>query len=597
MNSGRPFEPGTDVHHADCAQTIQEDFDGETALLQNPEAHASEPAIPNLIELDNREWHEARRRLDLIAPMLDGELYPRSLVLERAQSADVNVTTLYRWARLYRSSGLLSSLLPRKPNGGRGKSRLNPAVEKILTQTIQEHYLSRQQRTITSTALEVIRRCRDAQLSPPDANTVRLRIHALPVRERMARRSHRKEALQEFTARPGTFDEAKHPLDIIQIDHTKLDIIVVDEQDRLPIGRPWITLAIDLYSRMVPGFCISLDPPGAISTGLCIANAVLPKEAWLEQRGVTGGWPCWGFPAVIHLDNAREFHGEMLRRACEQYGMKLTYRPVAQPHMGGHIERLVGTLMRALHELPGATFSHPRQRGEYDSEATAVLTLRELELWLTEYIVGVYHLRYHRGIGTSPLQKWTADMSSGDRELRHGRFLDPERIRLDFLPYIERTIQPTGVAIDGVQYFSNVLRHFVSMTDGDRKRKFLFRRDPRDISIVYFWDPELERYAAIPYRNTTHPPISVWELRELRRNLHEMGEAQIDETAIFAAYERLREHEARAVSQTKSLRRARERRPVTRSNPPQEQVATEEPISICDLHLTEITPFEIDELL
>jgi putative transposase len=96
---------------------------------------------------------------------------------------------------------------------------------------------------------------------------------------------------------------------------------------------------------------------------------VLPKEAWLEHRGVAGKWPCWGFPSRIHLDNAKEFHGEMLRRACEQYGIALDYRPPATPHMGGHIERLVGTLMRALHELPGATFSNPKQRGNYDSEA------------------------------------------------------------------------------------------------------------------------------------------------------------------------------------------------------------------------------------
>jgi hypothetical protein len=63
---------------------------------------------------------------------------------------------------------------------------------------------------------------------------------------------------------------------------------------------------------MVVGFCISLDPPGAFSTGLCIAHAVLPKEAWLEHRGVLGKWPCWGFPSRIHLDNAKQFHGEML---------------------------------------------------------------------------------------------------------------------------------------------------------------------------------------------------------------------------------------------------------------------------------------------
>ena len=61
----------------------------------------------------------------------------------------------------------------------------------------------------------------------------------------------------------------------------------------------------------------------------------------------------------------------MLRRACEQYGIALDYRPIQQPHMGGHIERLLGTLMRALHALPGATFSNAQQRGHYDSEASA----------------------------------------------------------------------------------------------------------------------------------------------------------------------------------------------------------------------------------
>jgi hypothetical protein len=56
----------------------------------------------------------------------------------------------------------------------------------------------------------------------------------------------------------------------------------------------------------------------------------------------------------------------------------LEYRPVAQPHMGGHIERLLGTLMGALHELPGATFVRSK-RGTYDSDATAVMTLREID--------------------------------------------------------------------------------------------------------------------------------------------------------------------------------------------------------------------------
>jgi putative transposase len=93
---------------------------------------------------------------------------------------------------------------------------------------------------------------------------------------------------------------------------------------------------------MVVGFCISLDPPGAISTGR-YRPAVLPKEAWLGHRARSAPG-LQGFPSRIHLDNAKEFHGEMLRRACEQYGIALDYRPPAAPHMGGHMERLLGTV-------------------------------------------------------------------------------------------------------------------------------------------------------------------------------------------------------------------------------------------------------------
>jgi putative transposase len=348
---------------------------------------------------------------------------------------------------------------------------------------------------------------------------------------------------------------------------------------------------------MVVGFYISLDPPGAIATGLCIAHATLPKEAWLAKLGVGGQWPCWGLAARIHLDNAKEFHGEMLRRACEQYGIGLEYRPVAQPHMGGHIERLLGTLMGALHELPGATFSSPKQRGTYDSDATAVMTLREIERWLTEYMVGVYHAKQHRGIQTSPLQRWTAgvigDPESGGANPQR-RPSDEQRFRLDFLPFVERTVQPYGVTIDGIRYYGDVLRRFIGSSEDGRKRSFVFRRDPRDISTIYFWDPEVGQYSAIPYRNTTYPPLSVWELRELRRTLSTSGAAPIDEAAIFAAYARLREHEARAVTETKRARRVRVRRPANAVAVPAEEAPEADMPALSSF--AEIVPFAIEEL-
>lgn len=174
-----------------------------TAL--RPVSSSSPPALPapDLAELDDRDWAEARRRLDLIRPVLENARLPRIVMRERAREAGIEVTTLYRWARAFRATGLLSSLLPYKPGGGRGKSRLEPAVEKILTQTIGEHFLTPQQRTIQSTADEVARRCREGQLEVPHASTIRARIVALPLRERLSRRSHRKDALDRFAPRPG----------------------------------------------------------------------------------------------------------------------------------------------------------------------------------------------------------------------------------------------------------------------------------------------------------------------------------------------------------------------------------------------------------
>lgn len=84
-----------------------------------------------------------------------------------------------------------------------------------------------------------------------------------------------------------------------------------------------------------------------------------------------------GKPGELHLDNAAEFKSEALRRGCEEHGIALRYRPPGRPHYGGIVERVIGTLMELVHELPGTTFSNPAQRGRYDADAKAALTVAE----------------------------------------------------------------------------------------------------------------------------------------------------------------------------------------------------------------------------
>jgi len=82
-------------------------------------------------------------------------------------------------------------------------------------------------------------------------------------------------------------------------------------------------------------------------------------------------------------------------------------------------------------------------------------------------------------------------------------------------------------------------------------------------------------------------------LRELRRTLAASGAAPIDEAAIFAAYARLREHEARAVTETKRARRVRVRRPVS-ALPADEPAAEVDAPALSSF--AEIVPFAIEEL-
>ena len=76
---------------------------------------------------------------------------------------------------------------------------------------------------------------------------------------------------------------------------------------------------------------------------------------------------------------------------------------MATPHYGGHIERLIGTIMDRVHLLPGTTGSNPQDKGAYPAEDQSVLTLAELERWLAIEICEQYHRRVRRGLRRSPL--------------------------------------------------------------------------------------------------------------------------------------------------------------------------------------------------
>lgn len=519
----------------------------------------------DLQTISDEAWAVAKKRLTIIKPLLKKTGRTRSDVAAQADSYSVHTNTVYGWLRQYEQSGLLSDLLPRARRD-KGAARLTSEVERVIHDAIHSEYLTKQKKNQQKVCDEVRKQCMKLNLPVPHSNSIRNRIRQLQGELVTRSRHGRKTADLSYKPHEGSFPGADYPLAVVQIDHTVLDIILVDDQHRQPIGRPWITLAFDVYSRMVTGFYVSFDPPGALSTGLCLTHAILTKEKWLSRYPTQSQWPVWGLPHKVHVDNAKEFRGNMLQRGCDQYGIDLEWRPVVRPNFGGHIERVLGSFAKEIHTLPGTTFSNTRAKGEYDSEGRAALTLSEFEQWLTIYIVDVYHQKLHSGIEKPPIQAWEHGILGSAERPGSGlpaKVADEFKLRLDLMPFELRSVLDYGVQIDKIHYYSDVLRIWMNAPDpkdSKRKRKFMFRRDPRDLSQIWFFDPELETYYEIPYRNLSHPPISIWELREARKRAEQVGIKEVDEQAIFEAYDRMREIESKAVQASKSARRIQQRR-------------------------------------
>lgn len=504
---------------------------------------------------------EARRRFAIVKPLIRCERRTDEDVRKAAAAHGLHPATLYRWLQVYEGRRLLTDLAPRR-RGRAMPKRLAAEVEAVIAAVVKDTYLTRQKASAEEVIVEVHRRCRAAGLARPSAGAIRARLKAIHPREKLLKREGRKAARDRFAAVKSECPGADAPLAVVQIDHTLLDIIVLDEEMRLPIGRPWLTLAIDVFSRMVFGYHLSLDAPSSFAVGLCLCHGMLDKAAELERRGVKGIWPVRGKPLIVHSDNGKDFRSHLIADTLDQYDIRAEFRPPLVPHYGGHIERLAGTLGRKVHALPGATFSSPNQRGEYDAEAKARMTLRELQHWLLNLIVGVYHNRVHDGIGCSPLARWTQGLAGRvpTGPGLPGSNVDARRLRIDFLPFSERTVQPEGIVWDKIWYRDPLLSQWVRADEGRRRRKFRVRRDPTDISKLYFLDPGLGDYVEIPYRDYGRPSISLWDYRAAETWLRRQGRKAEDEAAIFAAYEEMHRIVVDAATTTKAVRRDQARR-------------------------------------
>ncbi|MDC3735262.1 transposase [Pseudomonas syringae pv. syringae] len=435
-----------------------------------------------LLSLDEAtplEIQFAAERYELIAQFIAGKLTKAEICAR----LEISLPRFYQLLKSYDPEIGLACMLRRKRGRKAGVLYISEQIEKIISTVFKRRRVGRKI-TPAKAYQEVCIECDRIGIPPPSKSLVSARIKSLSPREACALQYGAEAANQQFGAKPGKRTVVK-PLEVAQADHTLIDIILCDHKTRKPIGRPWLTVIIDTYSRVLLGYYIGFNAPSSISIATALCHAAFQKNQFMNSLGLDPEhYPFFGLPSILHMDNAKEFRSAKLERACAIHNVKTEFRPLGRKHYGGTVERFIGTMMTSkVHFLPGTTFSNTQKRKGYDSEKTSALSLKEFYKWFALEVV-MYHSTPHRGLDKgrkSPKDVWLEYYNSGDVVKYPPVLQDPLRFRLDFLPEVRRTITTRGIEFNTEYYWSAGLSPYVGL------KQQLVKYDPLSIASVWVW--------------------------------------------------------------------------------------------------------------
>lgn len=341
----------------------------------------------------------------------------------------------------------------------------------------------------------------------PSKETFRLHVRLTECWETVAAKYGPKEADQRFKA-CGTGLASKRPLLLGAMDHTVLDCFaVINAQGLRLLGRPTLTVLIDVHSRCIVGWVLSFEPPSLFAVMECIKRANRPK---LHLRGRYPDNPeledIFGKFDEIVVDNGWEFSGTSFEAAMIDIGTTVRWAPTRSPTYKAIVERFFGTLNSMLNrKLPGATFPISQMRAwELDPRKDAVLTLEQLEklIWAT---ISTYHLKSHRALADTPVRVWT----NGVRECGIQVISDERQLDKMAGAYKSCTLSRSGVSLFNLKYHEPAITGPLleklaagepvrGRAKGSARAKVTVKYNPANLGEIHVWDGSVGVYVSLP---------------------------------------------------------------------------------------------------
>lgn len=208
---------------------------------------------PDKLTVDDAAWLRAMSREKIIRPL---DLLPRlsaAHVGRACRELKLGQKRFYKLLSQYRASPVTSSLLDATPGPSKGRMLLPPDIEEIIQAAIRDTYRRRERPSITALHDRIRQVCHERGVRSPSWTAIRARVGCIDPQMLVRWREGAKAAKDKFGIVVEEYN-AEYAFQIVQIDHTLVDLFIVDTASRVPLQRPWLTLPINIASRMVASF-------------------------------------------------------------------------------------------------------------------------------------------------------------------------------------------------------------------------------------------------------------------------------------------------------------------------------------------------------
>ncbi|MDZ8095788.1 MAG: Mu transposase C-terminal domain-containing protein [Nostoc sp. DedQUE05] len=314
---------------------------------------------------------------------------------------------------------------------------------------------------------------------------------------------------------------------IIQCDHTELDIRIVDSDGNLWSDRPWLTTVVDTFSSCIVGFHLWIKQPGSTEVALSLRHAILPKK-YPEDYQLNKVWEICGPPLqYFFTDGGKDLGSKHLKAIGKKLGFKCELRD--RPPEGGIVERLFGTInTQVLKDLPGYTGSNVQERPK-NAEKEACLTIQDIDKILASFFCDIYnHEPYPKDPRETRFERWFTGMG---RKLPEP--LDERELDICLMKEAQRVVQAHGsIQFENLIYRGESLKAY-------RGEFVTLRYDPDHILTLYIYSCETndngEEFLGYAHAvNMDTHDLSIEELKALNKERSQARKEHFNYDALLA---------------------------------------------------------------